>query len=61
MNVVHRVVDIKEVNGVIRYYTKGDANKQKDTGYVVKEDIVGVVKFKVKYIGYPTLALREMF
>ena len=58
---IHRVIDIQKVNGEYRYYTKGDANKQKDTGYVVKEDIVGVVKFKVKYIGYPTLALREMF
>ena len=61
MNVVHRVVDIKEVNGVTRYYTKGDANKQNDTGYRTKEDIVGVVEFKIKYIGHPTLALRKMF
>ena len=61
MRVVHRVVDIKEVNGVKRYYTKGDANKQKDTGYVVKEDIVGTVKFKIKYIGHPTLAVRKIF
>lgn len=61
VRVVHRVVDIKEVNGVKRYYTKGDANKQKDTGYVLKEDIVGTVKFKIKYIGHPTLAVRKIF
>ena len=61
MRIVHRVVDIKEVNGVRRYYTKGDANMQKDSGYVTVEDIVGLVKFKIKYIGYPTLGLRKMF
>lgn len=61
IRVVHRVIDIKEVNGVKRYYTKGDANTQKDAGYVTKEEIFGVVKFKIKYIGYPTLALREIF
>ncbi len=61
IKVVHRIVDIKEVNGIKRYYTKGDANNQKDSGYVTHEDILGVVKFKVKYIGYPTLMLRDMF
>lgn len=61
IRVVHRIVDIKDVNGVRRYYTKGDANKQNDSGYLTKDDIWGVVKFKVKYIGYPTLMLREFF
>ena len=59
--VVHRIVDIKEVNGVKRYYTKGDANKQKDFGYRTQDEILGVVKFKVKYIGYPTIMLRDLF
>ena len=61
IRVVHRIVDIKEVNGVKRYYTKGDANKQNDSGYITSNDILGLVKFKIKYIGYPTLMLRESF
>lgn len=61
IRIVHRVVDIKIVNGVKRYYTKGDANKQNDSGYVTQDDILGLVKFKIKYIGYPTLMLRESF
>lgn len=61
IRVVHRIVDIKEVNGIKRYYTKGDANKQNDTGYVTHEEILGLVKFKIKHIGYPTLMLREIF
>lgn len=58
---IHRVVDIKSVNGENRYYTKGDANKKMDTGYVTKEKIQGLVKLKVKYIGYPTIWVRNMF
>lgn len=61
IKVVHRVVDIKEVNGVKRYYTKGDANKQNDSGYVTQDKVLGLVNFKVKYIGYPTIMLRKLF
>ena len=60
MQVVHRVLDVKYVNGEYRYYTKGDANENYDVGYVTDRDIIGVVKFKIKYIGYPTLLIREM-
>ncbi|MGM9875334.1 MAG: signal peptidase I [Bacilli bacterium] len=58
---VHRVFEIKNVNGVYRYYTKGDANKNMDDGYVTEDKIYALVKLKVKYIGYPTLWVRELF
>lgn len=58
---VHRVVDIKSINGKLRFYTKGDANKHKDTGYITEEEIYGLVKLKVKYLGYPTLWVRSLF
>ena len=58
---VHRVVDIKNVNGEYRYFTKGDANSDVDDGYVLKENVIGKVKFKIKYIGYPTLWVRDLF
>ncbi len=61
LEIVHRVVDIKVVNGENRYYTKGDANQSADEGYIREEDIVGMVKLKIKYIGYPTLIVREIF
>lgn len=60
-SVVHRVVDIKNVNGEYRYFTKGDANQHNDSGYVVEKDIIGVTKFRIIYIGYPTLWLRDIF
>lgn len=58
---VHRVVDMKNVNGEYRYYTKGDANEKIDGGYITNEQIHGLVKLKIKYIGYPTLWLRDLF
>lgn len=61
IKVVHRVIEIKNVNGEYRYFTKGDANKEIDPGYVTKKDIVGVTKFKIKYLGYPTLWVQDIF
>lgn len=58
---VHRVVDIQEINGEIRYYTKGDANEKMDEGYITNKKIVGLTKFRVVAIGYPTLWFRQLF
>ena len=58
---IHRVIEIENVNNEIRYITKGDANEKEDIGYITKNNIIGITKFKIKYIGYPTLWLRELF
>lgn len=58
---IHRVIDIKNFNGEYRFYTKGDANSRMDYGYRTKSEIEGIVIFKVKYIGYPTLWVHELF
>ncbi len=57
---IHRVVEIKNIGGETRYYTKGDANDDRDGGYRVDEDIVGLTDLKVAFVGYPTLWLREL-
>lgn len=59
--IVHRVVEIMDVDGEIRYITKGDYNDDVDAGYRLKSDIVGISKMKVPYFGYFTLWLREIF
>lgn len=59
--IIHRVVDIKKINGEYRYYTKGDANHSIDTGYITNEDIIGITTMKIKYIGYPTVWLNDIF
>lgn len=61
IKLVHRVIKIKSVDNQIRYYTKGDANKEMDTGYVTSKDIVGITKLRVMYVGYPTLWIRTLF
>ena len=61
MQVIHRVVEIKNINGQKLYFTKGDANEDLDVGYIVDNDIIGVLKFKILYIGYPSLWMREIF
>ena len=59
--IIHRVVDIKKINGQYRYFTKGDANESRDSGYITDTDVLGIVNLKIKYVGYPTLWLRSLF
>lgn len=61
MQTIHRVIEIKKVNGEIRYYTKGDANKEKDKGYITNKKIQGLVRLRIRYIGQPTLWVRNLF
>lgn len=59
--VVHRVVDMEIINGVTRYYTKGDANEDRDAGYITDSQIIGVVDYKLPFVGYPTIWVRNLF
>ena len=59
--IVHRVDDIQIINGITRYYTKGDANEKRDAGFITDSNIIGIVNFKIPYVGYPTLWLRSLF
>lgn len=58
---IHRVVKIEIINGEARYYTQGDANDTIDTGFVTRSEIVGLIDYRVQYLGYPTLWLRSLF
>lgn len=59
--IVHRVTDIRNLNGNLHYYTKGDANDAKDPWHVSSDDLIGIVRMKIRYIGIPTIALRSLF
>lgn len=61
IRLIHRVVDVQKINGELRFYTKGDANDTIDDGYRISSDVVGLVNFKIKYIGYPTLFVNDLF
>ena len=58
---IHRIVEKQVVNDEIVYYTQGDNNQQRDEEYRTNNDIIGVVKFKISYIGWPTLWVNEFF
>lgn len=58
---IHRVDEIIIIDNRKVYFTKGDANDKKDVGYITSDKIYGLVKLKVKYIGYPTLWVRNLF
>ena len=59
--IVHRVWDIEYTNGEYRFYTKGDANENADPGYVTDANVIGIVKFKIPYVGLPTVWLARAF
>jgi len=57
--VVHRLTNIVKEDGKYYFYTKGDANKNVDN-YTIEEDmVIGIVYYRVPYIGIPTVWLRE--
>ena len=57
---VHRVIKVENVEGQIRYTTKGDANQSADKGFVVSADIIGICRTSIKFIGFPTLWINEI-
>ena len=53
--IIHRIVNIED-----NYcQTKGDNNESLDEWKVSYDDIVGVVCFKIKYLGWPTIKLNQ--
>ena len=58
--VTHRVIKKNIKNKTIILQTKGDANKSKDPFETKEEDYIGVIKYSIDYIGYPTLWIRDV-
>lgn len=58
---IHAIEATQVKNNEIIYYTKGTNNQQRDEGYRTDADILGVVKFKVILIGWPTIWLNDLF
>ena len=60
-NIAHRIVDKIKSENTVLYKTKGDSNNVEDMELVRVEQIKGVYKFHVKYIGFPSVWLHEYF
>ena len=57
--VVHRIIKKYNTSKGTFYNTKGDNNNSPD-GYLLDIDnIVGLEKFKIRYIGYPTVTIYD--
>ena len=57
--VVHRITEKNKVDNEYVFRTKGDANDAEDWYDIYEEDIIGTVKAKVKYLGYPTIWVNK--
>lgn len=49
--ITHRIVNIKVENNFQKIYTKGDANKVNDDGYILANQIIGKVRYQIPYLG----------
>lgn len=56
--VTHRIDSVNKEEHV--YQTKGDNNPKVDDYTVTPEDIVGVYRFKIPFLGYPTLWFHNL-
>lgn len=58
--IIHRVIKIEEKDGMKIFTTKGDNNDFPDIKEVKENQVLGVVKFKIPYAGYPSVWFSEI-
>lgn len=58
--VTHRVVGIAEENEKRIFTTKGDNNDKPDGFKTSQDDVIGIVKLRIKYIGLPSLWFQKI-
>lgn len=57
--VVHRITKIIKEEQYY-FYTKGDANETIDNYVIEEKDIIGLGKYKIPYLGYPSIFLKNL-
>ena len=58
---VHRVVEIREIEGKRVFITQGDANSEPDANPVIPENVAGKAVFDIPKIGWAAIAVKEFF
>ena len=58
--IVHRVIKKLKIRDSFIYYTKGDANEKMDDFVIEKDMIVGVVDYRIPFMGYPTVWFNDL-
>lgn len=59
--ITHRVTKISNNNNVYTFVTKGDNNKTEDIYEIHNEHVIGTIKYIMKYAGYPTVIVNDLF
>lgn len=54
----HRIVEIRQEDGVTRFQTKGDANQEAD-GFITAEKIIGKVVLCIPYLGFLVAYIQQ--
>ena len=58
--ITHRIESLVNENGEEYIITKGDNNPSKDVTKKKKDDIIGIVKFRIPLLGYPSIEISEI-
>ena len=58
-SIAHRIVEIVKKDDKVQYRTMGDNNNAEDPDLVSVDQIIGVYKTQVKYIGFPSVWLHD--
>ena len=58
--ITHRILSITEEGEKTTIITKGDNNSTKDVTKKAKDDIIGIVRFKIPLIGYPSVEISDI-
>ena len=59
--IVHRIVSIDYLNNKYIIKTQGDNNLEIDDWDVKEENIEGIIRGNVKYLGWPSIIISELF
>ena len=58
--IVHRITEINNEEGNYTFKTKGDNNKQEDIWVIDESKVIGIVKFKIPYVGVPVVKFNQL-
>lgn len=58
--IVHRVIEIEKKGDQTYWYTKGDNNEMQDAQPVTSDQVSGVIKQIIPYLGYPSVWFTEL-
>ncbi|MBR3116308.1 MAG: signal peptidase I [Bacilli bacterium] len=59
--IAHRIYEVIDNGSEIMFRTKGDANDQIDNTLIREPDVIGVLRYRIRYIGLPSIWIQELF